>query len=79
MKGSSEARKLLGPLIGPLRATIQVATTSTIHWIPVEQGNLAIGHHPKIKTIQQIRKLGTTHVCTLLLETISFGIFPGWC
>ncbi len=69
MQSSTDARKLLGPLIGPLRAAIASATSSPIHWIPVDQGHLAIGHRPKIKTIQQMIKLGTTHVCTLLSES----------
>lgn len=63
------AREMLGPLIGKLRAVKSSTAESPINWIPVLQGHLAIGHRPKIKIIKNLRSLGATHVLTLLSES----------
>ena len=69
MTESAVARKTLGPLIAKLRTSESSSAVSPIHWIPVLQGHLAIGHRPKIKMIRNMRNLGTTHVLTLLSES----------
>jgi len=69
MVDSARARKELGPLVGRLRSAQQTLAASPIHWVPVLQGHLAIGHRPKIKTIKGMRQLGGTHVLTLLSQS----------
>jgi len=69
MAESTEARKMLGPVIGKLNVAKDSIDASSINWIPVFQGQLAIGHRPKIKTIKSMRHLGATHVLTFLSES----------
>jgi protein-tyrosine phosphatase len=37
-------------------------------WVTVGEGRLAIGHRPKLRSLQQLREEGCTHVLTLLSE-----------
>lgn len=69
MSESPDSGKVLGPLLGKLRTAQNAAAESPIHWIPVLEGHLAIGHRPKIKLIKNMRNLGATHVLTLLSES----------
>ena len=66
---SPDSGRVLGPLLGKLRAAQNAAADSPLRWIPVLEGHLAIGHRPKIKLIKNMRNLGATHVLTLLSES----------
>ncbi|MCC7335238.1 MAG: tyrosine-protein phosphatase [Pirellulaceae bacterium] len=69
MARNESSRAVLGPLMGKLRKVQAVAKESSIAWVPVLEGHLAIGHRPKIKTIKSMHSIGTTHVMTLLSES----------
>lgn len=66
---SLTTKVLLGPLIARLKAALKAKTDGEqVHWFPVSNGHLALGHRPKKKSIPTFRDQGTTHILTLLSE-----------
>lgn len=66
---SPKAGKTLGPLIGKFTKARKVSAQSSIQWIPVLKGHLAIGHRPKVKTINNMKLMNVSHLFTLLSES----------
>ena len=67
---NSEARNLLGPLIGKIKSTRKrLKRIKKIHWIQVYNGFLAIGHRPGGRIISNLKLQGVDHILTLLSET----------
>lgn len=66
---SPDTGKTLGPLLAKLRAAKRHSAATPIDWVPVLDGQLAIGHRPKFNAIKNMRNLGATHILTLLSES----------
>ncbi len=66
---NSEARNLLGPLIGKIKSTRKkLKKIKRINWIQVYNGSLTIGHRPGGRIISNLKVQGVDHILTLLSE-----------
>lgn len=64
-----ETRKIIGPLIGQVRSTINsIKNIDLVDWVSIRGGRLSIGHRPGVKCIKDIRLQGGTHILTLFSE-----------
>lgn len=64
-----EAGPKLGPLLGKVRKAKEAVSGASFKWVKVLDGAIAIGHRPKVKTMENMAFLGVTHVLTLLSES----------
>lgn len=69
MHVNADAKKVLGSLIGRVKGTQNaLRSLEQINWVNVLNGNLAIGHRPSSKLMNDLRLYQTTHVLTLLSD-----------
>jgi len=67
---NEEAGKILGPLIGKVKAKqSSLHSMEVINWVKVFDGYIAIGHRPSKKLISDLKIQGAGHILTLLSET----------
>jgi len=58
----------LGPLLGRLKAYASSTRNSELclPFVKVLSGRLAVGHRPKVKLLSEMKRMGVTHILTLL-------------
>ena len=70
MGDKPESRRVLGPLLGKMKSLLNasVVEAEPINWVTVLNGYVGIGHRPKVKQLQNLKKDGVSHIFTLLSE-----------
>ncbi len=70
MGNQPDSRITLGPLLGQLKGLKNNSKQKKeeISWVDILGGSIAIGHRPKIKSLEEMRAVGITHILTLLSE-----------
>ncbi len=69
MQQDPALKKRFGALVGRIKGMQKaIGTLEKVHWIPVMNGFLSIGHRPSAKLGRDLKLQNATHILTLLSE-----------